>query len=593
MNMKNGLLKIAVLTALAVPAAANAALQYTPPQAMVLTCNGTAPNVLGKTSALATFACANGQAPQAVGITSGMGGLLGLASGAAVLAASEAVPSMALPAMGGGSGAGSNGSGSGAQSHGNGSSAGKGNGSNGSGNGNGNGPSGNGSGANAGSNGSGSNAGNGSGSSGSGANGSNGNAGPSASGGSGGGGWLGHLIHSVGQAAQQIGTAVVTGVASGTGGPATIPLFGGSGGQGTIAGGNNLAGGNMGTSGGDLFGGNGGQYSVPALTHYPAAGGTLSLLFDGTHDQSGQSSLWWLIKTEIKNGGKLPYRYAVSMNRPTVLSGNMVKTGPGDVFCEGASGSAADTFAPIQFEALTCRVEQGGQLAVFSSTNAVQFTVPRGAFSRAYTNLSGNNPNYFMQYTTGELRRTAGYVFPTQYLHASASFAKEAHWVRVFSSCVAGPVVHYRDGIPMIYQMPTYVTHAYTPPAQIHLSSMANPPATPAPAYHATTPAEVAAANPACFGYMGYSPSALRAAGVVRTSEDLGYATPEVLENGGWVASPYRARVVWTGPSRDNASIMRTVREALAADSAVSGKTLAQWGVPVRQTVVLGSSPLQ
>jgi hypothetical protein len=620
MNMKNGLLKIAVLTALVVPVAtlpvaANAALQYTPPQAMVLTCNGTAPNVLGKTSALATFACANGQAPQAVGITSGMGGLLGLASGAAVLAASEAVPSLALPAMGGGSGANGsgNGSGSGAQSHGNGSSAGKGNGSNGSGNGNGNGSSGNGSGANAGSNGSGSggsgsNAGNGSGSSGSGANaggngsgngsarlganaGSNGSA--SNGSGSGGGGWLGHLIHSVGQAAQQIGTAVVTGVASGTGSQATIPLFGGSGGQGTVAVGNNLAGGNMGTSGGDLFGGNGGRYSVPALTHYPAAGGTLSLLFDGTHGQSGQSSLWWLIKREIAHGGKLPYRYAVSMNRPTILSGNVVKTGPGDAFCEGASGSAADTFAPIQFEALTCRVEQGGQLAVFSSNNAVQFTVPRGAFSRAYTNLSGNNPSYFMQYTTGELRRTAGYVFPTQYLRASASFAKEAHWVRVFSSCVAGPVVHYRDGIPMIYQMPTYVTHAYTPPAQIHLSSMANPPATPAPAYHAPTPAEVAAANPACFGYMGYSPSALRAAGVVRTSSALGYATPEVLENGRWVASPYRARVVWTGPSRDNASIMRTVREALAADSAVSGKTLAQWGVPVRQTIVMGSSPLQ
>ena len=283
--MKNAM-KIAVLAALVpvatLPAAANAALQYTPPQAMVLTCNGTAPNVLGKTSALATFACANGQAPQAVGVTSGLGDMLGLASGAASLVASEAVPHLALPAMGGGSGAGSNGSGSGA-GNGNGSSAGKGNVSNGSGNGNGS--SGNGSGANAGSNGSGSggsgsNAGNGSGSSGSGANaGSNGsgsgangsgsgasgsgngngngsssngsgaNAGGNgsapSSGSGGGGGWLGHLIHSVGQAAQQIGTAVVTGVASGS--QATIPLFGGSGGQGTVAGGNNT--GNMGTSG--------------------------------------------------------------------------------------------------------------------------------------------------------------------------------------------------------------------------------------------------------------------------------------------------------------------------------------------------------
>ncbi len=238
--MKN-ILKVAVIVACAVPLAANAALVYTPPQAMVLTCDGTAPNVLGKTSALATFACANGQAPQAVGVTSGLGNMLGLASGAAALVASEAVPSMALPAVGGGSGAGSNGSGNGSGSGANGSgsganSSGNGNGANGngsSGNGNGSGSnsgsgsgagngsnaSGSGSGSNAGSNGSGSGAsgsGNGNGS-GSGANssgsgtGNGSNASGSGSGSTspasnnGGGGFFGRMFHAVGAAAAQIG----------------------------------------------------------------------------------------------------------------------------------------------------------------------------------------------------------------------------------------------------------------------------------------------------------------------------------------------------------------------------------------------------
>ena len=51
-----------------------------------------------------------------------------------------------------------------------------------------------------------------------------------------GGGFFGHLLHSVGQAVQQIGTAVVTG------GQATIPLFSGGQGQGAVAGGNNTGG---------------------------------------------------------------------------------------------------------------------------------------------------------------------------------------------------------------------------------------------------------------------------------------------------------------------------------------------------------------
>lgn len=263
------MIKIAVMSALVFPVAvlqtANGALQYTPPQAMVLTCGGTAPSVLDKSASLATFACKNGAVPQAVGITSGMADLLGLGAGAAALVASEAVPSMALPGAalpsptsgpgtgngsnglgnngnGSGNGSGANGSGSngpgsgtgaGSNSGNNGNGSGNGNGSNGSGSGSGNGSgSGSNSGSNSGNNGSGSNgSGNGSGSNGNGvgngsASGSNasGNNGSgyngsgsgsnsgAASSGSSGGGFFGHLLHSVGQAVQQVGQQLVGGV---------------------------------------------------------------------------------------------------------------------------------------------------------------------------------------------------------------------------------------------------------------------------------------------------------------------------------------------------------------------------------------------
>ena len=208
--MKTTILKLAVFAACAVPVAAAAALSYTPPQAMVLTCNGTAPNVLNKTSALATFACANGQVPQAVGVTSGLGDLLGLASGAAVLAASEAVPHLALPGAGSGSG-----TGSGADSNG-------GSPSNSTGNGSSNASNGSGTGSGADSNGSNTvTPGSGSGSGANGSSAGSGNAGQAPVASSGGGGFWGHLVHSVGQVAQQIGKAVVTG------GSVSLPVLGG------------------------------------------------------------------------------------------------------------------------------------------------------------------------------------------------------------------------------------------------------------------------------------------------------------------------------------------------------------------------------
>jgi len=240
-TMKNGL-RLAVVAALVLPVAAQAALQYTPPQAMVLTCNGSAPNVLNKTSALATFACANGQVPQAVGVTSGLGDLLGLASGASILAASEAVPQLALPSSAPASGSPAGGSpasghGSNASGNGNGSNAG----SNASGN-----DTGKGSGSNASGNGSNSGSSNGS----SGPNSGSGGGSGSGSGSGSGGGFLGHLLNSVGSVVQRIGHAVVTG------GTVNIPLMGGAStpAQGTIAeGGSNntgsLAGGTTGYSG--------------------------------------------------------------------------------------------------------------------------------------------------------------------------------------------------------------------------------------------------------------------------------------------------------------------------------------------------------
>lgn len=215
--MKN-MMKWAVLAAMVVPLSANAALTYTPPQALVMTCNGQAPTVTTKTSALATFACANGATPQAVGVTSGLGDLLGLASGAAALVGSESVPALSLPGARptGGSGSnansgakGSNGNGSGTNGNGSGSNTGSNTGSNGNSNANG-------SGSNTGSNANGSGTGSSANSTGSAAAAAASGA-KSAS--SGGGGWLGHLVHNIGQAAGRIGHAMLTG------GSVTIPLI--------------------------------------------------------------------------------------------------------------------------------------------------------------------------------------------------------------------------------------------------------------------------------------------------------------------------------------------------------------------------------
>ncbi len=90
------LLKMTILSACALPVVAQASL----PQALVLTCGGAAPRVLHKTKDMASFACANGNTPQAVGVVSGMGGLVGLASGAGVVVESEAVSHFSLPGTG-------------------------------------------------------------------------------------------------------------------------------------------------------------------------------------------------------------------------------------------------------------------------------------------------------------------------------------------------------------------------------------------------------------------------------------------------------------------------------------------------------------
>lgn len=246
--------KLAVLMALTIPVGAEAALTYTPPQAIVVTCNGQAPKVLKKNTDLAQFSCTNGAKPQAVGITNGLGGLLGLASGAALFAGSEALPGVSLPGASGPVNSPvrtNNGSGNSGNNGSNGSNNGSGNASNGSGNGN-NG-SGNGSGSGTGngsSSGSGSNSGAGSNTQGSGtgsgssANGSDSGSGNGSGNGSGsgsgngsqlahtgeqaaqsGGGWLGNIVGNLGHALGQIGHAVATG------GTVTVPLFGGQSGQ--------------------------------------------------------------------------------------------------------------------------------------------------------------------------------------------------------------------------------------------------------------------------------------------------------------------------------------------------------------------------
>lgn len=283
--MKYGL-KIAVLAACALPVAANAALVYTPPQAMVLTCNGTAPTVTNKTSALATFACADGQTPQAVGVTSGLGDMLGLATGAMTLISSESVPSLALPGSAqrlsgipqsgnGSSGANSSGNGSGNGSSGtsqNGGGAGSNTGGNTTGDGSGN--------SGASTNGGGTTGNNASTSGNTGGNGSttSGNAGAGSSAtsagqavthaaSSGGGGFFGHLINTLGHVAGQVGHAMLHG------GTVNIPLFNTGGGNGAGNGSAGVA--NTSTSGGSVGAPQNTLQNLPGtitLHNIPAAG---------------------------------------------------------------------------------------------------------------------------------------------------------------------------------------------------------------------------------------------------------------------------------------------------------------------------------
>lgn len=576
--------KLAVLMALAIPVGAEAALTYTPPQAIVVTCNGQAPQVLKKNTDLAQFSCTNGAKPQAVGITHGLGDLLGLASGAALFAGSEALPGVSLPGASGpvnspvrtnnGSGNGSN---NGSNSGNNGSGSHSGNGSNGSNSGN----NGSNSGNSSGNNGSGSGSGNGS-SSGSGSNGSNtgnssGNSGSGSNSGSsaspasssGSGGWLGNIVGNIGHALGQIGHAVATG------GSVSIPLTGNSGNTGGLS---------AGGSSSEPFGGQNWQYNYEVTNHYPVGQDNLDMYFGPTGEPSSDSDLWWLLKQEIhhelRTGSGLPFRYTnVSLSTPKVVSGDLLNVGQGMAFCENVNGGAADTFAPIQFQALTCRVRQNGQLSVASNNRGVEFTVPQGQYGYAYTNDNGNNPKYYLQLSTQAAKNTSGYVFPTQYLQANASFAEMAKWVDTYSSCVAGPIVHERDGVPMIWQMNTYVAQPYSAPT-VHISAVQNN-TQPAPKYRPSTPAEIAAANPACFGYMGYSKSSLRSQGVVKEYLAEGSASLEIRKNGVWLTAPTPIKLSLYGPTTMSQSALdQYAEQALSADTVVNGKTLVDWGVP-------------
>lgn len=463
MNMKNAMkwgctLQGAVLAALVVPVGANAALQYTPPQAMVLTCNGTAPNVLGKTSVLATFACANGQAPQAVGVTSGLGNMLGLASGAAALVASEAVPHLALPAMGGRSGAGSNGSGSGANGSDNGTSGSGANGSGGTGS-----NSGSGGGSGNGSNGSGSGAnGSGNGTSGSDANGSgNGSAGSTAASGapvaSSGGGWLGHLVHNIGQAAQQVGQQLVGNAFGGSGSaspPAGVVPVSGNGSAVAPAGVLPAL----------------GQSSMASLEDGPVVqvypDGTKVTLIYQRPGGDGNNALAWLKQNDPQ--GRYPVRIvqAVHAARGGGLDSSGYRTVGGTVaFCESTHSDGGGE------EAMTCRVRSNGDLYVrvaggLSShevpdgygklgpeyINPTSFTVPLGAFQQAYTNLGGTDTHFYRSESTGSFRATQGFMFSTADLKSIPHMAAR---IGARSSCPAGVVVHTREGVPVVFQQET------------------------------------------------------------------------------------------------------------------------------------------
>ncbi|MHB1642636.1 MAG: hypothetical protein ACYCS8_08240 [Acidithiobacillus sp.] len=438
-TMKNGL-KLAVVAALAIPVAAQAALQYTPPQAMVLTCNGSAPNVLNKTSALATFACANGQVPQAVGVTSGLGDLLGLASGASILAASEAVPHMALPG-------GASAPASGSPASGNGTNAGKGsNSSNASDTGNGSGKGSNsGNGLNSSNaSGKGSNSGSSAGS-GSGSGSSNGSS-------SGGGGFLGHLLNSVGQAVQQVGQQLV-GLPVTTGQPANGSVPPG------IAQAGQPSGGGLSTSSG--------QTTPGTITINTFDGALLHTAYaaDSADPTGGPNALAWLQKNDPD--GRYPVRIVQDVRAASGGGNSGYRTVSGTyAFC------GSDHTLDSGFEPLMCRVRANGDLYVRVAggisthhevpdgygklgpelINPTSFTVPRGDYSRAYTNLNGSHPHFYRNEATSSFQNTRGFEFSTSFLRSVPHIAAV---IGGHGTCPAGVVVHTRNGVPILFQQET------------------------------------------------------------------------------------------------------------------------------------------
>lgn len=283
---------------------------------------------------------------------------------------------------------------------------------------------------------------------------------------------------------------------------------------------------------------------------------------------SPEGAAWWLIHHELDQyrTGPVPYRYVFRMGemqktqsaQTTAISGAMG-------FCLKVNHNLG--FTPVgYFEPFTCRVEQNGNLAITSDLDKQlpPFFVPRGQYEKAYTNLEGKSPDYYLQMTTGELNRTSGYVFPTSYLRQGVDTTTALSTMLDADSCAAGPIVHYRHGVPMIYQQQIMVPQNGPDGLEQKI-----------------------AGNRGCMSYLDYSSSTLKSMGFQDVYQSTGTATPEILLNGQWIASPHVYHVTWES-FQDNSDYGQYLSEALNSQKISSddpspgtvnpNRTYAGWG---------------
>ncbi|MGC9217064.1 hypothetical protein, partial [Acidithiobacillus sp.] len=394
--------------------------------------------------------------------------------------------------------------------------------------------------------------------------------GSSSSAGSSAGGFFGHLFHSISTAAQKIGNSMVHG------GSVTVPLFS-SGGESNNAVGESTPRYTFGSpevkySGWTGTLPDGSKVIIDIAPGHPGN----DPLTGWNHSTTGWFALQQMKRT-VHGEGKAPYKVTLSGNPSRKVLYTQAPAGStsgGEAFC---MQGGASHFATIQFQPLYCRLRQNGSLSVYSTgTNRLSFTVPQGDFETAFTNNYGSRPNYYLAESTADLERTRGYAFPASMLRRVASITRVSHWLQTFGSCVAGPVVHYRDGVPMIWQRPSEEpTHNVSlgltgvPSNQDQINETVGNP----------TLQQELGVNGQCLSYLDYPQSTLHS--IFPYGSTYGYPLRYHLwikQHGTWQESPTYGRAYWIGPaSLYQTNARKDVLSALR-NLPINGKTFSQWG---------------